>query len=135
MTTDNRIIHTIVGMRYIWAGKYPVQIRVGDQIALVAEPENTTDPDAVKCYIGEYHFGWVKASDSNWSRQIMLKHRLNRLSQWLLRGHLCAGKVISVHQGDKPWFQVEIWEEGTEVPSDEELDVLKQSQQMELFIR
>lgn len=89
---------TIAGMRY-WDGSLVVcQLKPGQKLDLVAEPDNAYDPDAVAIYYKEHKLGFVP-------------REFNGLPAQLLRfGHkkVLECRTLKVDERAEPWDQIRV---------------------------
>lgn len=71
-------------------------LAVGEELALVREPENTHDPDAVAIYFGEEKLGYVPRAENS------------AIAQMLDRGESLDARIRGLSVDDDPWNRIRI---------------------------
>ena len=83
--------HHVAGFQYAEGMKLIHEMKEGDELLLVREPENTFDPDAVAVYWRQHRIGYVPAADNE-----MPNH-------FLLHGLMLHARIEKLSRTSKPW--------------------------------
>lgn len=88
----------IRGFQY-WDGALVLsELKAGDTLTLVAEPDNPHDPEAVAIYSGSSKLGYVPSEQNGlFSTMIFFGH-----------GDVLEARVLQVDPESKPWEQVRV---------------------------